>query len=74
MFENMHDIPYVFSRELGPQVIASMTRVCCEAVKALGTERSNFKLGVQILACANKEALAVAKATGNLFNLQKNNC
>lgn len=63
----MHDIPYVFPNELGPQVVASMTRVCFEAVKSLGNQRSNFKLGIQILACANREALAVAQATGIIY-------
>lgn len=52
--ENMHDIPY--TKNIGPEVTALMTVVGKE-IKKLGVH-----CGIQILAAANKEALAVAKA------------
>ncbi len=56
MIENMHDRPYL-KRNVGPEVTAMMT-VIGQAIK------SEFQIpcGVQILAGANREALAVAKA------------
>jgi len=56
MIENMHDIPYV-QPPIDPVVIACMTAVAT-AIKA----KVSLPLGIQILAGANKEALAVAKA------------
>lgn len=56
LVENMHDVPYV--RDPGPEIVAAMTRVCGE-VRGLG-----LPVGVQILAGANREALAVAVAAG----------
>ncbi|GAB0093165.1 uncharacterized protein DMENIID0001_082370 [Sergentomyia squamirostris] len=61
MIENMHDIPYV--RNPGPEIISSVTRVACEVRNIL----RNIPIGIQILACGNREALAVAKATGCQF-------
>ncbi|KAG8437360.1 hypothetical protein GDO86_008166 [Hymenochirus boettgeri] len=58
MVENMHDIPYTF--QTGPEITAAMATVCA-AVKQVV---HNLPLGVQILACANKEALAVGLAAG----------
>lgn len=54
IIENMFDTPYL-NRNVGPEIVAMMTRAA-EAVK------SNCELpaGIQILAGANKEALAVA--------------
>src|SRR5437016_5971191 len=58
MLENMHDTPYLRS-EVGPEIVASMA-VIARAMK------SEFGLptGIQILAGANLEALAVAHAAG----------
>jgi membrane complex biogenesis BtpA family protein len=59
MVENMHDVPYV--RNPGPEIVAAMTRVCGE-VRQLG-----LPTGVQVLAGANREALAVALAADLAF-------
>ena len=56
MIENMHDVPYL-KGNVGPEIIASMTAVASELRKL-----SKKPLGIQILAAANKEALAVAQA------------
>jgi membrane complex biogenesis BtpA family protein len=54
--ENMHDVPYLRGG-VGPEIVAGMTAVA-QAVKA------EFRgvTGIQILAAANREALAVALA------------
>uniref|UniRef100_A0A8D8E5B1 Uncharacterized protein F13E9.13, mitochondrial n=1 Tax=Culex pipiens TaxID=7175 RepID=A0A8D8E5B1_CULPI len=62
MIENMHDVPYVQSRHLGPETVACMTRLATSVREA--TRRAAIPCGVQILACGNREALAVAKAAG----------
>lgn len=54
--ENMHDVPYL-NREVGPEIVASMTRVA-RVIK----ETTDLPCGIQILAGANKAALAVALA------------
>jgi len=56
--ENMHDVPYLRGR-VGPEIVAAMTLVG-QAVKA----ESRLPAGVQILAGANLEAMAVAHAAG----------
>jgi len=56
--ENMHDVPYLRGR-VGPEIVAAMTLVG-QAVKA----ESGLPVGIQILAGANVEALAVAQAAG----------
>jgi membrane complex biogenesis BtpA family protein len=56
--ENMHDVPYLRGG-VGPEITAAMT-VLARAVK----EASGLPCGVQILAGANHEALAVAHAAG----------
>lgn len=58
IIENMHDTPYL-NRTVGPEIVAWMTRVGA-AVKA----ESELGCGVQVLAGANKEAMAVAQAAG----------
>ncbi|KAM5138135.1 uncharacterized protein F13E9.13, mitochondrial-like [Mantella aurantiaca] len=58
MVENMHDIPYTVN--VGPEITASMAAVCAEIRRTC----PNLPLGVQILACANQQALAVAHAVG----------
>jgi len=61
MVENMHDVPYL-RREVGPEVVAGMTAVA-RAVRAA----VDVPLGVQVLAGANRAALAVAQASGAQF-------
>jgi uncharacterized protein len=55
--ENTHDAPYLKGIDVGPETTAAMT-VICQALK----QESKMPLGVQILAGANLEALAVALA------------
>jgi uncharacterized protein len=56
MIENMHDVPYL-KCQAGAEIIASMTAVSLEIRKL-----TRKPLGIQILAGANKEALAVAQS------------
>ena len=56
--ENMHDVPYLRGA-VGPEIVAAMTLVA-HAVKA----ESRLPVGIQILAGANIEAMAVAHAAG----------
>ncbi len=58
LIENMHDVPYL-KRNVGPEIVACMTAVAAELRK-----RIRLPIGIQILAGANKEALAVAQAAG----------
>lgn len=64
LVENMFDIPYLHRRDLGPEVVACMTRICTEVRSLLP---SHIPCGLQILAGGNKEALAVSKACGLQF-------
>jgi len=61
ILENMHDVPYL-NRRVGPEIVAAMTAVC-SAVR----ESVTLPLGVQVLAGANREAVAVAHASGCQF-------
>ncbi|MCC6548392.1 BtpA/SgcQ family protein [Candidatus Sumerlaeota bacterium] len=61
LIENMHDAPYL-NGNVGPEITATMASV----VAAIRREVS-CPLGVQILAAANKEALAVAHACDAQF-------
>ncbi|HEU0080245.1 MAG TPA: BtpA/SgcQ family protein, partial [Longimicrobiaceae bacterium] len=54
--ENMHDVPYLRGG-VGPEITAAMT-VLARAVK----EASGLPCGIQVLAGANLEAVAVAHA------------
>jgi membrane complex biogenesis BtpA family protein len=56
--ENMHDVPYL-NRQVGPEITAMMT-LLGKAVK----QETNLPAGIQILAGANREALAAAHAAG----------
>jgi len=58
IFENMHDVPYL-NKKVGPEITAAMAVVGSEIKKAC-----RVKLGIQILAGANEEALSVAHAIG----------
>ena len=55
----MNDIPYVKAEHVGPEIVASMTTVAREVRRCLPAA---MPVGIQILAGANKEALAVAMA------------
>jgi hypothetical protein len=59
--ENMHDVPYLRG-SVGPEITAAMTAVAL-AVK----EAADLPCGIQILAGANHEALAVAHAADLQF-------
>lgn len=61
MLENMHDVPYL-NRHVGPEIVAAMTAVCT-AVR----DSVSLPMGVQVLAGANREALAVAAAADFQF-------
>ena len=58
MIENMHDVPYLRGT-VGPEIVAGMT-VVGQAIRA----RTNLPIGLQILAAADLEAVAVANAAG----------
>ncbi|XP_076236385.1 uncharacterized protein F13E9.13, mitochondrial [Calliopsis andreniformis] len=64
LVENMHDIPYIQSKNSSPETTSMMTRICTEIRKILP---ENIPCGVQILAGCNKEAIAVAKAANFQF-------
>jgi len=59
--ENMHDVPYLRG-SVGPEITAAMTAIAL-AVK----DASKLPCGIQILAGANHEALAVAHAADLQF-------
>ena len=56
MIENMHDLPYL-KRIVGPEIVSSLSIISSEL-------KNKFKLpmGIQVLAGANKQALAIAHA------------
>ena len=58
--ENMNDTPYVKSNMLGPEIVAAMTSASV-AVRSIFPQ--DKPVGIQVLAGANCEALAVAKGT-----------
>ena len=45
LLENMHDIPYIQPRDMGPEVTAHMTRICSEVRKILPAK---IHCGVQV--------------------------
>jgi len=61
MLENMHDTPYLRG-QVGPEIVAAMA-IIARAVK----QESGLPCGVQVLAGANLEAMAVAHAAGLEF-------
>lgn len=58
IIENMHDVPYL-NQTVGPEIVAAMAVIGYEVKKA-----TDLPCGVQILAGANIESLAVAQAAG----------
>lgn len=63
ILENMHDRPYL-KGGVGPEITAGMTAVAVKVREAVGPE---YPIGIQILAGANTEALAVAHSAGLNF-------
>lgn len=45
MIENMHDIPYVKSKELGPEIVSVMTRIATEVKKVI----PHIPCGIQVI-------------------------
>lgn len=64
LLENMNDIPYLRPQHITPETVSIMTRVCSEVRKIIPTQ---IPCGVQILAGANKEAIATAQASNLQF-------
>jgi membrane complex biogenesis BtpA family protein len=62
MVENMHDRPYL-KRGVGPEIVAAMTAIA----SAVRREVPRLPLGIQVLAGANRESVAVAEASGARF-------
>jgi membrane complex biogenesis BtpA family protein len=58
LIENMHDIPYL-NREVGPEVVAILSAVATNI-----KQHVKVPVGIQVLAGANKAALAIALASG----------
>lgn len=61
ILENMFDRPYLKGR-VGPETVAAMTAIGREVRRAV-----SLPLGIQVLAAANQEAVAVALACGAAF-------
>ena len=61
VIENMHDRPYL-KGGVGPEITAAMTALAREAKRETG-----LVIGIQVLAGANREAIAVAHAGGADF-------
>jgi len=61
MIENMHDVPYL-NRKVGSEITSLMSVILYE-IKNL----TRLPVGIQILAGANKEALAAAHSAGGDF-------
>jgi membrane complex biogenesis BtpA family protein len=59
--ENMHDRPYL-KGGVGPEITAAMTALAREIKRETG-----LVLGIQVLAAANREALAIAHVSGAEF-------
>ncbi|KAG4077084.1 hypothetical protein HA402_016071 [Bradysia odoriphaga] len=65
LLENMHDIPYIQQdKQFNAETTACMTRLSME-IKSILPDRT--PCGIQILACGNQQALAIAKATNLQF-------
>jgi hypothetical protein len=60
--ENMHDRPYAVAPH-GPEITAAMTRIALAVREAA----PRLTLGIQVLSCGEKEALAIALAVGADF-------
>lgn len=61
LVENMHDVPWLL-RDVGPEIVSTMTATVVGIRDAV-----SLPVGVQVLAGANRAALAVAYAAGGAF-------
>lgn len=61
MLENMHDRPYLH-RGVGPEIVGAMAVIASTVAASV-----SIPCGIQILAAANREALAVAHVSGLRF-------
>jgi membrane complex biogenesis BtpA family protein len=62
ILENTHDRPYVKGAAVGPEVVAALSVIGAEIRRA-----TPLPLGIQVLAGANRAAVAVAHACGASF-------
>ena len=62
VLENTHDRPYVKAAAVGPEIVAALAVIGAEIRRAC-----KLPLGVQVLAGANRAAVAVAHACGAVF-------
>ena len=62
LVENMHDVPYLHTSAVGPEVVATMTMACSKVRETF----TRGPVGVQVLAGANEQALAIAQAAGTV--------
>ena len=62
VLENTHDRPYLKGRDVGPEIVAAMAVIGAEIIRAV-----RLPLGVQVLAGANRAAIAIAHACGASF-------
>lgn len=62
VLENTHDRPYLKGSAVGPEIVAALGIVGAEIRRA-----SSLPLGIQVLAGANRAAVAVAHACGAAF-------
>lgn len=60
LLENMHDVPYLHTESVGPEISAAMAVVCAKVRQVF----LHGPVGIQVLSGANHTALAVAKAAG----------
>ncbi len=60
--ENMHDAPYVHGDQLGPEIVAAMTRLTGAVRNAV-----RIPVGIQILSGGNRHAIGVALTNGLPF-------
>lgn len=62
ILENTHDRPYVKAAAIGPEIVAAMSIIGSAIRRA-----APLPLGIQVLAGANRAALAIAHACGAAF-------
>lgn len=59
LIENMHDVPYLVGKHVGAETVAHMTTICHLIREEFPRNKA---IGLQILAGANRQAMAVASA------------
>jgi membrane complex biogenesis BtpA family protein len=62
VLENTHDRPYLRGAAIGPEIVSAMSIVGAAIRRA-----TSLPLGIQVLAGANREAMAIAHACGASF-------